>query len=69
MQIINSDEQDSSGEKIVSMASILSHQKSEKWYIIHLNEAVVIPLAYCLVLPRFVQDRRLQPFSLISFTL
>ena len=30
MQIINSDKQDSSGENIVSIASILSQQKSEK---------------------------------------
>ena len=30
MQIINSDKQDSSGEKIVPIASILSQQKREK---------------------------------------
>ena len=38
-------------------ANILSQQKSEKWYIIHLNKAVVFPLAYCLLLPAFVWDR------------
>ena len=37
--------QDSSAEKIVSIATILSQQKSQKRYIIHLNEAVVIPSA------------------------
>jgi len=50
------------------LATILSQQKSEKWYIIHLIEAVVIPLAYCLVLPIFVWDRWSQPFSLMSFS-
>ena len=52
LQIINSDKQDSSKEKIVSIATILSN-KTVKNYIIHLNEAIVIPLAYCLVLPCF----------------
>ena len=32
LQIINSDKQASSKEKIVSIASILSQQKSEKWH-------------------------------------
>ena len=45
LQIVNSGKQDSSAEKIVSIATILSQQQSQKSYIIHLNEAVVIPSA------------------------
>ena len=42
----NSGKHDSSGEKMVSIATISSQQKSQRWYVIHLNEAV---------LPRFCE--------------
>ena len=41
-------------EKIVSIANILSQQRSQERFIINPNEAVVIPSAvFCFVVPRF----------------
>ena len=67
LQIINSDKQASSKEKIVSIPSILSKQKNEK---LHNSPEQSRCYSFSLLLSFaiFVQDRRSPPFSLISFS-